>query len=61
MYTQEIMDEVGIKERTSCYYKEKIYRQSAEIRAKKKKEEIFALEMQILKDRLSRISRYPGQ
>ena len=57
---KEIMDELGIKERIFYYYKEKLYQQSAEIQAKKT-EEIFAFEMQILKDRLSRIYRHLEQ
>jgi hypothetical protein len=32
---KEIMEELGIKERTFYYYKEKIYQQTAEIQAKK--------------------------
>jgi len=58
---KEIMEELGIKERTFYYYKEKIYQQSAEIQAKKKTEQVLAFEMQILKDRLSRIYRHLDQ
>ena len=58
---KEIMEEFDIKERTFYYYKEKIYQQSAEIQAKKKTEEMLAFEMQILKDRLSRIYRHLDQ
>ena len=57
---KEIMEELSIKERTFYYYKEKLYKQSAEIQAKKT-EEILAFEMQILKDRLSRIYRHLDQ
>ena len=57
---KEIMDELGIKERIFYYYKEKIYQQSAGIQAKKK-EQVLAFEMQILKDRLSRIYRHLDQ
>jgi hypothetical protein len=32
---KEIMDELGTKERTFYYYKEKLYQQSAKIQAKK--------------------------
>ena len=58
---KEIIDEIGIKERTFYYYKEKLYKQSAEIQAKKKTEEILAFEMQILKGRLSYIYRHLEQ
>ena len=53
---KEIIDEIGIKERTFYYYKEKLYKQSAEIQAKNTAG-VLAFEMQILKDRLSRIYR----
>ena len=55
-----MMEELGIKERIFYYYKEKIYKQSAEIQAKKT-EQVLAFEMQILKDRLSRIYRHFDQ
>lgn len=51
------MEDLGIKERTFYYYKEKLYQQSAEIQANKKTEQILAFEMQILKDRLTRLYR----
>jgi FixJ family two-component response regulator len=54
---KEIMKQLGIKERTFYYYKEKMYQQSAEIQAKKTGE-VLAFEMQILNDRLSRIYRH---
>ena len=57
---REIMDELDIKERTFYYYKEKLYQQSAEIQAEKTKD-VLAFEMQILKDRLSRIYRHLDQ
>jgi len=52
------MDDLGIKERTFYYYKEKIYQLSAEIQSKKNTAEVLAFEMQILKDRLSRMHRH---
>jgi uncharacterized protein YjcR len=53
---KEIIEELGIKERTFYYYKEKLYQQSAEIQAKKT-EQILVFESQILKDRLTDIYR----
>jgi DNA-binding CsgD family transcriptional regulator len=35
---KEIMDELGIKERTFYYYKERVHQRSAEIQAKKTEE-----------------------
>jgi hypothetical protein len=55
---KEIMDDLSIKERTFYYYKEKIYQQSAEVQSKKNTAEVLAFEMQILKDRLSRMYRH---
>lgn len=57
---KEIMEEIGIKERTFYYYKEKLYQQSAEIQAEKTKN-VLAFEMQILKDRLTRLYRQLDQ
>jgi DNA-binding CsgD family transcriptional regulator len=34
----QIMEELGIKERTFYYYKEKLYQQSAKIQANKERE-----------------------
>ena len=51
---KEIIEELGIKERTFYYYKEKLYQQSAEIQAKKI-EQILVFESQILKDRLTHL------
>jgi FixJ family two-component response regulator len=49
---KEIMQELGIKERTYYYYKQKIYEQSAKIQAEKIAiEEVLAFEVQILKER----------
>ena len=53
---KEIIEELGIKERTFYYYKEKLYQQSAEIQAKKT-EQILVFESQILKDRLTDMYR----
>ena len=50
------MEELGIKERTFYYYKEKLYQQSAEIQSKKT-EQILAFRIQILKDRLTHLYR----
>ncbi len=58
---KEIMDDLAIKERTFYYYKEKLYQQSARIQAKTKTEQVLAFEMQILKDRLSRMYRHLDQ
>jgi ACT domain-containing protein len=55
---KEIMEELGIKERTFYYYKEKIYQLSAHVQSKKNTAEVLAFEMQILKDRLSRMYRH---
>jgi hypothetical protein len=55
---KEIMDELDIRERTFYYYKEKIYQLSAEVQSKKNTAEVLAFEMQILKDRLSRMYRH---
>ena len=55
---KEIMDDLGIKERTFYYYKEKICQLSAEVQSKKNTSEVLAFEMQILKDRLSRMYRH---
>jgi uncharacterized protein YjcR len=52
----QIIEELGIKERTFYYYKEKLYKLSAEIQAKKT-EQVMAFEVQILKDRLTRLYR----
>jgi hypothetical protein len=54
---KEIMEELDIKERMFYYYKQKIYQLSAEIQSKKNTAEVLAFEMQILKDRLSRMYR----
>ena len=53
---KEIIEEIGVKERTFYYYKEKLYQQSAEIQAKKT-EQILVFESQILKDRLTDMYR----
>ena len=53
---KEVIEEIGIKERTFYYYKEKLYQQSAEIQAKKT-EQILVFESQILKDRLTDMYR----
>lgn len=53
---KEIIEELGIKESTFYYYKEKLYQQSAEIQAKKT-EQILVFESQILKDRLTDMYR----
>ena len=53
---KEIIKDLGIKERTFYYYKEKLYQQSAEIQAKKT-EQILVFESQILKDRLTDMYR----
>jgi hypothetical protein len=59
---KEIMEELGIKERTFYYYKQKIYQQSAKIQAEKTSaEEVLAFEVQILKDRLTRLYRHLEQ
>jgi FixJ family two-component response regulator len=55
---KEIMEELGIRERTFYYNKEKIYQLSAEVQSKKNTAEVLAFEMQILKDRLSRMYRH---
>jgi hypothetical protein len=57
----QIMEDLGIKERTFYYYKEKLYQQSAKIQAKKKTEQVLVFEMQILKDRLTYIYRHLEQ
>jgi hypothetical protein len=55
---KEIMQELSIKERMFYYYKQKIYEQSAKIQAEKTTvEEVLAFEVQILKDRLTRLYR----
>jgi hypothetical protein len=54
---KEIMEELNIKERTFYYYKHKLYQMSAAIQAKKR-EEVMAFEMQILKDRFTRLYRH---
>jgi uncharacterized protein YjcR len=54
---KEIIEELGIKERMFYYYKEKIYKQSAKIQAEKTAEQVLAFEVQILKDRLTRLYR----
>jgi FixJ family two-component response regulator len=54
---KEIIEELNIKERTFYYYKNKLYQLSASIQAKKT-EEVMAFELQILKDRLTRLYRH---
>jgi hypothetical protein len=58
---KEIMEELGIKERTFYYYKQKIYERSAKIQVQKTPEEVLAFEVQILKDRLTRLYRHLEQ
>jgi hypothetical protein len=53
---KEIIEELNLKERTFYYYKHKIYQMSAAIQAKKR-EDGMAFEMQILKDRFTRLYR----
>jgi nitrogenase molybdenum-iron protein alpha/beta subunit len=43
------------------YYKQKIYEQSAKIQAQKTPEQVLAFEVQILKDRLTRLYRHLEQ
>jgi DNA-binding CsgD family transcriptional regulator len=45
---KEIIEELNIKQRTFYYYKRKLYQMSAAIQAKKR-EEVMAFEMQILR------------
>jgi hypothetical protein len=54
---KEIMEGLNIKERTFYYYKHKLYQMSAATQAKKR-EEVMAFEMQILKDRFTRLYRH---
>jgi len=53
---KEVIEDLGLKERTFYYYKEKLYQRSAEIQAKKT-EQILVFESQILKDRLTHMYR----
>jgi Putative ATPase subunit of terminase (gpP-like) len=53
---KEIMEDLGLKERTFYYYKEKLYQKSAQIQANKT-EQILVFEAQILKDRLTHMYR----
>jgi hypothetical protein len=55
------MQELNIKERMFYYYKQKIYEQSAKIQAEKIVEEVLAYEVQIPKDRLTRLYRHLEQ